>query len=294
MNLNTINPFIKKANEGKNDLWRYILTLALILILNIISSLSLIFVGLMVTGTMDFWNWPPNLMLLAAMLPFGLSLTALWVGVKFLHGRSFLGLVTAAKKIRWKSIWLSFGLWFALSCVSDLGIWLWHPGDIHWTFKPETFFPYMILALLLVPIQTSTEELLFRGYLTQWVGYLTKGIILPLLLPAIIFGLLHSFNLEMQMYDYGILILFYVLMGLLLAWITIRSRGLEFALGLHFANNLYASLITTYPGSSLNSPALFSYQDFDPALSLILFVIMAAIYLQILRIISRLQKISSV
>jgi uncharacterized protein len=289
-----INPFLSMALEGKNNGWRYACTLALISFFSIAPTVILILIAFAYTGSLDFWNWPPTLMLVVAMVPFGFNLLGLWIGVKFIHGRSMLGLVTPVGRIRWKRIWLSFVIWLVLSGVSDFAIWLWKPGNLYWSFTLESFLPFFFLVLILVPIQTSTEELVFRGYLTQGFGLLAKGMILPLLVPSIVFGLLHSFNLEAQVYDFGVMICFYIAMGLLLGWITLQSQGLELALGLHLANNLYASLITTYPGSSITSPALFTYRNLDVTLSLVVLIIDAIIYLIILHLISRLQKTNSV
>jgi|WetSurMetagenome_2_1015567.scaffolds.fasta_scaffold109903_2 uncharacterized protein len=284
------NAFLEKALEGKNNLWRYVLTLTLVIILNIGSTVILIFIAFFYTGTLDFLKWPPNIMIIVAMVPFGFSSFGLWVGLKYLHKRSWAGLINPLGRMRWGRLWLSFLIWFALSGLSDFIIWLWQPENLKWSFRLETFLPFCILVLILVPIQTSTEEIIFRGYLTQGLGVSRKGLLFPLLIPSIIFGLLHSFNVEAQVYDYSLAISFYILMGLLLGWITIKSEGIELALGLHLANNVYASLITTYPGSSIASPALFTYVHFSITLSSIVFLADAVIYLVILLLISRHQK----
>ena len=115
-------------------------------------------------------------------------------------------------------------------------------------------------------IQTSTEEFIFRAYLPQGITRFTPRFWLPWIIPAVVFGLLHSLNPEVDTYGFILTIPFYIGFGLLLGWITLRSRSLELALGLHLANNLYASLIVTFPGSALPS-CPFTIQSYDAALS---------------------------
>ena len=67
--------------------------------------------------------------------------------------------------------------------------------------------------------------------------------------------------------------------GLLLGWITLKSERLEPALGLHAANNLYASWMVTFAGSSLPVPTLFTIQKYDPAVGLLLFAVSVAGFL---------------
>jgi uncharacterized protein len=75
------------------------------------------------------------------------------------------------------------------------------------------------------------------------------------------------------------MMVYYIGMGLFLGWITLKSKGLELAVGLHVANNLYASLMVTFPDSAIPSPALFTIREFDPNSGIIVFFLMGGAYM---------------
>ena len=57
--------------------------------------------------------------------------------------------------------------------------------------------PFLILSLIvifLIPIQTSWEEYVFRGYLMQGIGGIIKNKWIPLLTTSLLFGFLHYWN----------------------------------------------------------------------------------------------------
>jgi pimeloyl-ACP methyl ester carboxylesterase/membrane protease YdiL (CAAX protease family) len=274
------NLFLQAARQGRNGVWRYLVTLVMV------SAISLLSTGIVLgwvflsehTTSLDALS--ENGYLLVAMLPFLFVILGLWACLRLLHRRSLSSLVHPAGRLRWSNIFLSAGAWFALSGLSDLAVYLVDPSRYSWSFDPAKFFSYALLALVLVPIQTSTEELLFRGYLTQGTGLLSRGILLiPLVIPSLIFGLLHSWNPEVAAYGLGWMLLNYVGVGLLLGYVTLKSQGLELALGLHAANNLYGAWMVTFPSSAIRSPSLFTLHTFDPKLGVLSLMIMTPVYL---------------
>jgi uncharacterized protein len=89
----------------------------------------------------------------------------------------------------------------------------------------------MALILPMLPLQTSAEEFICRGWLLQAVGSLYRGIWPALLLQAVVFTALHGFGTVWGVIDL-------MMFGLFTGWLTIRTGGLEAALALHFVNNL--------------------------------------------------------
>ena len=64
------------------------------------------------------------------------------------------------------------------------------------------------------------------------------------------------FGLEIgpfALHAYGL----FVAMGFLLGIVTLMDDGLELALGIHFANNFFACILSSSEWSSLQTPALF-------------------------------------
>jgi len=119
----------------------------------------------------------------------------------------------------------------------------------------STWLVFLPLALLGLLIQTGAEEILFRGYLQQQLAarFLTRWV--WMVLPSILFGLVHYAPAEMG--DSAWLLVFATgFFGLLLADLTARSGSIGLAWGLHFANNFVAMLIFT-TGEALDGLAPF-------------------------------------
>jgi membrane protease YdiL (CAAX protease family) len=281
------NRFLDQANLGRNEIWRYLLTILAIVIFSIGAQLFAAIIVFLSERTLDLAELSPMALFLVTMTPFPFALLALAGGLFFLHRRSLITLLNPARKIAWKKIFLSGGLWFGLSALSDLTLALFDPGNYTWAFDPGKFSPYFLAAVVLIPIQTSTEEFVFRGYLTQWAGRYSRRLWFPLLAPSVVFMLLHGLNPEVGAYGMLLTMPVYLGMGLLLGWLTLRSQSLELALGLHAANNLYAALVVTFPNSSLPSPALFSMQAFKPELGLIVFALITAVFLSVIYLTQR-------
>jgi hypothetical protein len=76
------------------------------------------------------------------------------------------------------------------------------PGDLVLQFKASSFIPLFFISLVLIPFQTSFEEITFRGYLMQGIATNTHSRIWALVITSLIFGLLHSFNPEVKEYGF--------------------------------------------------------------------------------------------
>lgn len=120
------------------------------------------------------------------------------------------------------------------------------------------------LSLVVILIQVTTEELYFRGYLQQQLACRSSRPLLWMGLPSLIFGLSH-FPGGIGMADSVLYVIWATALGMACADLTARTGTLGAAVGLHFANNIFAALIVGYedwPGSGL---ALFMYPAFDPS-----------------------------
>lgn len=102
---------------------------------------------------------------------------------------------------------------------------------------------YLPYAVPLILIQVSAEELVFRGYLQQQLAARFNSRLIWMVLPSALFASLH--------WDAGlghnllpVLGLTFV-MGLVAADLTEKTGSLGAAIGLHFANNIFALLIVS-------------------------------------------------
>ncbi len=281
------NRFLAQAQQGRNEIWRYILTILAVIAVSFGMQLFIAIIALLAERTLDLTKLSPLALFLVTMASFPFALLTLAGGLLLLHKRPLISLLNPSGRIEWRKIIFSGALWFVLSGISDLILALISPDNYRFTFDFSKFLPYLALGLILIPIQTSTEEFIFRGYLTQWMGRYSKRLWLPLVAPSIVFMLLHSLNPEVGAYGILMTMPVYLGIGLLLGWLTLRSESLELALGLHAANNLYAALIVTFPNSALPSPALFSIGTYQPGAALIVFVVVSLLYLGIMLTVNR-------
>lgn len=198
----------------------------------------------MPTGTEMMTILESNLTLFLMLISFPVALLGLYLIVKFFHRQSFLQITTSRNKIDWSRVFFAFGIWAVIS-IASVGIdYIANPENYELNFKAVPFLILAIIAILLIPLQTSTEEYVFRGYLMQGFGILAKNKWFPLLMTSVIFGTMHIFNPEVQKLG-NIILVYYIGTGLFLGIITLMDEGMELALGFHAANNLITALLVT-------------------------------------------------
>ena len=122
--------------------------------------------------------------------------------------------------------------------------------------KSEKFFIFLILAIILVPMQTSFEEYLFRAHMMQGIGLATNSRLIPLIFTSVLFGLMHIANPEVGKIGY-IIMVYYIGTGFFLGIMTLMDEGLELALGFHAANNLVGALLLTADWTAFQTNSIF-------------------------------------
>ena len=223
-----------------------------------------------------FSKLPSNRTLFLILLPFAVVLPFIYLVVTRLHQRSFLSLITSRDLVDYKKILFSFLLWGTVSALMVIFGYMMSPEDYVWNFKPLTFLILLLISVVMIPLQTSMEELIFRGYLMQGFGVLFKNRWMPLLITSILFGLLHIWNPEID--KLGIhLIWYYIGTGLFLGVITLMDEGIELALGFHAANNLVTALLVTASWTAFQTESLL-IDNSEPSLGVELIFTLAVIY----------------
>lgn len=250
--------YIEQGYKGTGGLWKYLV-------------IPLGFIGLMVFNYIVTINTQmdveasmqqmidqlgSNTVFVILLIPLVVGFFVVLGWTLLIHGQSITSLTTSRKKVDWKRILFSFGLWAVLTAaLTGLDIFI-NPEDYVWNFDLGKFIPLAIIAILLVPLQTSFEEYLFRGHMMQGIGMMAGNRWVPLLLTSIIFGLMHIANPEVGKLGSGIMI-HYIGTGLFLGIITLMDEGLELALGFHAANNLIVALLVTADWTAFQTHSLF-------------------------------------
>lgn len=197
-----------------------------------------------------------NLTLFLVMVSFVVTMLGIFFVVRNLHNQSLQSITTSRKKVDWSRIVFSFLLWSAFTIISTLLAYYFSPSDFVFNFKPIPFAFLVLIGIIFIPIQTSCEEFIFRGYLMQGFANLAKNRWFPLLMTSLIFGGMHWFNPEVTKIG-PIIMIYYIGTGLFLGIITLMDEGMELALGFHAANNLVGALLVTSDWSALQTHSIF-------------------------------------
>jgi len=195
-----------------------------------------------IKNTIDTFGVNATFVMLIAPLSIALFIVLFWA--KFIQGQTLTNLTTSRPKMDWKRVLFSFSIWAIITVSMIFASYYATPENFVWNFNSEKFFTFLVLALLLIPLQTSFEEYLFRGQLMQGLGLVTNSRLIPLLVTSILFGLMHMGNPEVGKVGY-IIMVYYIGTGLFLGVLTLMDEGLELALGFHAANNLVGALLLT-------------------------------------------------
>jgi membrane protease YdiL (CAAX protease family) len=185
----------------------------------------------------------------------------LWLGQKHIHGRTILSLQTAFRKFRWKRLLFAMLVFWAIAVgLSYIGH-MTGNSKAEYVFDPSRFWLYLPVTLLFIPLQSATEEIALRGYLNQALGHYLKNPWIVFFITSAGFAALHLGNPEIaagtENTSIWIAISGYFFFGMFMCVLTMIDGGLESAIGVHAANNIFAASIVGYESSALPTPTLF-------------------------------------
>ncbi len=195
-----------------------------------------------------------NRLFIWMLLPFSLVFFTLLICLTKIHKLPLLAVFTSRKTFDWKRFFVAF-TWWSFMVVAFTGIELLLHKNFHLVFNAQKFFTLFLLSIILLPLQTSSEELIFRGYILQGIKSLTGSILTPILVSGFMFGMMHIANPEIAKIGYHILI-YYITVGVVLGAIVYYDSGLELSLGFHAANNLITALLITADWQAFQTDAI--------------------------------------
>lgn len=188
--------FIEQGIRSENKFWKYLLGSVFIITASFVGQIPLVIAvvaKIFLTGAtypttnegiMHFFE--PNLTFFLILISFVFAFAGIYFVVKYLHQQTMLSVTTSRKKVDWNRVFFSFGLWAVFSIVSTLVFYFFNPTLYIFQFKPIPFAILFVIAVALIPLQTSTEEYVFRSYLMQGFGNLAQNKWFPLLMTSII------------------------------------------------------------------------------------------------------------
>ena len=298
--------FFKKSQEGSNQWFLYVAMLFAIFIatqLGTLVSYSFILSAIRKDPNLGeddvdkFFSNPdfsvfgidPNFGFLLLLLPFICGFILFYYAFPLLHKRKFNSLISWTEKIDWNRIFFGFFLWFFLGSMLHIVNYIQNPDIFSFQFSWNTFLPLLLLSLLILPIQTSLEEFIFRAYLLQGIGNMqtvlgrNNMILIAWVITSVLFGAIHLANPEVQSYGLVPMMLYYIGAGFFLGLITIWDNRLELALGVHAATNIISALFVGYKGAAIQTESLFKISELNVWYAAIGFYILAFIFVLVSR-----------
>lgn len=252
------NAYVELARNGGNGSWRILAGLVVVAIVWISVGIAIALAGAAlfvarrgdradsvdaILATFDYQAFAADPLGSGTLL---LSFAGIWAGawivMRVFHGRSIRDLFGVERRLVWPDFLRASLVTFIVGLMAIPFVLIVDPtlqrGDISLSGWIVAALPLMLCCF----VQTSAEEILFRGYLHQTLAarYVTPAIWLGL--PTLLFTLLHWEGEASSAMNLSVLATIGVF-ALSMSYLLIKTGNLAAAMGAHFGNNLGAFLI---------------------------------------------------
>ncbi|WP_027037479.1 CPBP family intramembrane glutamic endopeptidase [Mesorhizobium ciceri] len=230
-------------------------------------------VAVLVGGTYAFFAWqaaPSSgiqgflaspLGILTALVSFAGIWIGLWVAMRWVHGEKLSALLGNSRRVSWSGFLKGLIAVLITSFISEVLLYLLQPQIARGPISLSSWLLFAIPIAALTLLQTSSEELLFRGYLLRGLASRFKSPFVWALLPALLFTSLHWSASSSPAINACVLASI-AAFALLLTLVVYATGNLGAALGAHLGNNLTGFLLISHQ-ESYNSFALFNARPLE-------------------------------
>ena len=234
-------PFHRLARASAHFRWWWPLVGAVVflVVFFVLQVLGQVLVMLGVGGRADFdvlmarilSNDDPKVMVILTFVSLAVGIPAAWAAA-VCSRQKWGNLWSVAGQLRWDVFGMAlrsaapvYGWWM----VFMLGSTWKSEGTEAFGFSLDAAV-YLLLVVGLIPFQCVAEELVFRGWLPQVLGAWITNPVVCYVLPTVGFALLHDYQ--------WISLVDVFIFGLLAAYMTHRTGGIEAAMAIHILNNV--------------------------------------------------------
>jgi membrane protease YdiL (CAAX protease family) len=199
--------------------------------------------------------------LVATLATFAGIWLGVWIAMRGFHGEKLRRLFGNSARLSGSGFLNGFVAVLITSVLTELGYLLIIPdvgrGPIGLGIWALLLLPILFLAF----VQTSSEELLFRGYLQRGLAYRFKSPLVWAVLPTLVFTALHWNPASVLGMNIGVVISIGAFAALL-ALLVYATGNLGAAMGAHFGNNIVGFLLISHD-DTLGGLALFRAPPLD-------------------------------
>ncbi len=259
--------------------WRLIAALALVLgglvLLGITIGAATLALGLTDPATDMLQGFETPLSALFILASFLIWRPAIWLAIRLFCRRAYATLFGPDGRVNWRQFLTGVMIAALIVGESTLVAWALVGAPTPTGVGLAPWLGFAAIALPLIYVQSSAEELLFRGLILQHMVARFGAIWAWGLAPSALFGLLH-WNPDGYGAAAWIVLLITGLTGLIFALVTAATGNLGLAMGLHFGLNVYALLLVA-PNAAFSALALSHWPVEDESLLRLLFIDLASL-----------------
>lgn len=165
-------------------------------------------------------------------------------------------------KLDWRGFAVGFSVMLGVQLAMNFIAMAVNPQDFKYTLDAQGWILDWTLALVLVVAAAFLEELLTRAYIAHFVNDDMEtrplNMLYYCLASAVVFAIAHFSNPEVAGPGAFYAMAFYFMMGFVLMLVTLRTRSMGAALGIHIANNLVNAWFFTYDNTAVKTNALYT------------------------------------
>jgi membrane protease YdiL (CAAX protease family) len=247
-----LRSYLEWSSRGKSGLLRYLSGSVLIfLIFFLLGGIGLIPIAIRFPRYSDSVVGANAAILSTFVIPFFCIPLVVWL----VNRRPFWSVAMPTAKIDLRGLLIGFGLSLVVGSLTVAvcgvaGVLHLEVVGIDW----GVWLPLALIGLVGVFIQASSEEMFFRGYLTQFARRFTANPYVFLAIPAVLFALPHIANVA-ALGGGLVAALPYLVEGLVYGWVAYRTGSLWMSVGIHWCNNLTGLVLVGMRGDVLKTVA---------------------------------------
>lgn len=188
-----------------------------------------------------------------------------WIATRFIHREPFSNVLGVSRRINFGDFAKGLLAVFLTSVLSEVLIYILNPQFERTALDIGTWLVFIVPVLALCFVQTSSEELLFRGYLPRNLANRFRSPWIWAVLPSIMFIGLHL-TPQMSASQLALVVISIGTLTALMMFLVWLTGNLGAAFGVHMGNNLFGFALVAHQdefaglalfrGVPINDPAM--------------------------------------
>ncbi|MBZ9989867.1 CPBP family intramembrane metalloprotease [Mesorhizobium sp. BH1-1-5] len=183
--------------------------------------------------------------ILSALTSFAGIWIGLWVAMRFVHGEPLSALFGVSRRIAGGDFLKGLIAVLITSLLSEVLLYWLQPEIARGPIAFSSWLLFLVPIALLAFLQTSSEEMLFRGYLLRGLAYRFRSPLVWAVLPGLLFTSLHWNSASTSAINASVFISIGIF-ALLLTLLVYVSGNLGAGFGAHLGNNLTGFLLISH------------------------------------------------